>query len=73
MNVTMGTIEPDQWHIKVSSRPKSKAYRFITIFLPFEQDNEPEVSNSRVTEKADEISIELTINGKEYSLSYQLL
>jgi len=70
MNVTMGTIEADQWHVKVSSRPKSKAYRFITVLLPFEQDNEPEVSGIRVTEKADEISIELTINGKKHSVSY---
>ena len=70
MNVTMGTIEPDQWHIKVSSRPKSKVYRFITVLLPFERDNEPEVSGSSVKEKGDEICIELSINGKRHSVIY---
>ncbi|MHC4396239.1 MAG: DUF4962 domain-containing protein [Planctomycetota bacterium] len=72
MNVVMGKIEPDQWHVTVSTRPKSTAARFVTVLLPFKKGEEPEVSDGRVTEKAGWISIELKINGKKHSVGYYL-
>ncbi|HDY87692.1 MAG TPA: DUF4962 domain-containing protein, partial [bacterium] len=62
--------EEDQWHVTASAVSKKKAAHFITLLVPYKEEQKPEFSIKQVTEKSNEISIIIIINNKQYIVSF---
>ncbi len=68
-----GESTPDyknQWHVTASTVSKSTKSKFITVFVPYKLNQEPDVSVDRVVENENEVSVELDIEGKTYRVSF---
>jgi hypothetical protein len=64
MNITMGIVEKDQWHVTVSTRAKSSKARFIVLLIPSKVGRRPLITAPRL----DGDTFLLGFNGKEYSI-----
>lgn len=61
----------DQWHLTASTILKDNIARFITVLVPFKKDKEPAISINKLTEKANNISLDIGIDGIEYRVSLE--
>jgi hypothetical protein len=64
MNVKMGSVEPDQWHVTASTSAKGRTARFVVLLIPSKVDSRPQITTPRL----DGDTLELGFNGKKYSL-----
>jgi len=55
--------EIDQWHFTASTSSKTMSSKFITLLVPYKENNKPEISVEHLIEKSDEVCMELNING----------
>lgn len=60
----------DNWHLTASPISKTTKANYITVLVPYKQNQEPEISVSRVVENEHEISVELAVDGKNYLISF---
>ena len=63
--------ENDQWHVTASTSSKSATSKFITVLIPFKKDKEPELAFNNLIETSNEVSLELSMNGKKYFISFK--
>jgi len=62
--------EPDQWHVYATTGRKSTSSKYMTLLVPFRQNDEPEIKVVNIVENQDEVSLELIIEGKSYYIDF---
>jgi len=62
--------EKDHYHLIASTRSKVKKSNYITMLIPYKEDNKPEISIDNLVEKPNEVSLEINIKGKKYFVSF---
>jgi hypothetical protein len=61
--------EKDQWHIIASTNTKTVSTKIVTVMIPYKKDKEPDISIDNYNEEENEVSLELSMESKKYSIN----